>query len=138
MINKNYLIELCFLNDLYGKTIKAKFDDFTQCSPSNLRYILHSLLVLDYMKKISLNNINVVEIGGGYGGLAFFINKIAPLVGVEIDSYIVFDLYEATLLTKKYLEALEVEVQTFQLDSFEALPEPCFKVNAHMPFVIMI
>ena len=127
--HKEYLIELCTQNDLYGKTFKAKHADFAECSPSNLRYILHSLLVLEYMKSISLNNINVVEIGGGYGGLAFFINKMAPLVNVEINSYVVFDLHEAGLLTKKYLETLGVEAQTSQLDSCSLLSKNSFLIS---------
>lgn len=49
--HKKYFIELCKTNDLYGNTRKFSFNNFTICSPSNLRYILHGLLILSYMKQ---------------------------------------------------------------------------------------
>ena len=127
--HKEYLIELCTQNDLYGKTFKAKHNDFTECSPSNLRYILHSLLVLEYLKSMSMKNIDIVEIGGGYGGLAFFINRLAPLVNLKINSYTVFDLLEATQLTKKYLKALGTKIEISQLNTCNTLTEGSFLIS---------
>jgi len=127
--HKEYLIELCTQNDLYGKTFKAKHSDFAECSPSNLRYILHSLLVLEYLKSISMKNIDIVEIGGGYGGLAFFINRLAPLFNLKINSYTVFDLLEATQLTKKYLEALGTKIKISQLNTSNTLTEGSFLIS---------
>ncbi len=72
--NKKYLINICETNDLYGQAEKTYFDNFCLCSPSNIRYIFHSLLILKHMEKNSLNNIDVVEIGGGYGGLCLFLH----------------------------------------------------------------
>ena len=103
--NKDYLIELSHLNDYYGKTNKSTITNFTNCSPTNLRYILHSLLILTYMNECMLNNIDIVEIGGGYGGLCFFIEKLSKLFNININSYTIFDLPEPLLLQKKYLES---------------------------------
>ena len=120
--NIDALRSICELNDKYGKTSKYHLNGFMSCSPSNLRYILHTLLFLDDMKKYGLNNIDIIEIGGGYGGLCFFIYKIASLYNIEINSYSIFDLLEPSVLQQKYLSALNIEnVNCCQLDNFSNL-----------------
>ena len=110
------LAEFCNLNDLYGKTSKTEYAGFANCSPSDLRYILHALLVLEDMKKYNLREVDVIEIGGGYGGLCLFLHKLSPLYEIKINSYGIFDLPEASQLQKRYLRALGLEVNIFQLD----------------------
>lgn len=120
--NKDLIIKLCHKNDLYGKTNKEVFDDFTFCSPTNLRYILHSFLILDYMKENNLNNLDIIEIGGGYGGLCFFIYNLASLFNLNINSYVIFDLVAPTKLQKKYLDALDInKVECLVLDDENSL-----------------
>ena len=102
------------------------------CSPSNLRYLLHSLLFLEDMKKYKLNNIDIIEIGGGYGGLSFFIHNIAPLYEININSYIIFDLLEASLLQEKYLNALNIKNVHFnQLDNVDNLKNNSFLISTY-------
>lgn len=120
--NIDNIKNFCELNDKYGKTNKYHLKKFMTCSPSNLRYLLHSLLFLEDMKKHKLNNIDIIEIGGGYGGLCFFIYNIAPLYEININSYTIFDLLEPSLLQKKYLNALNIKkVNCYQIDNFENL-----------------
>jgi hypothetical protein len=128
--HKTYLIELCHTNDLYGKTLKSNFDNFTSCSPTNLRYILHSLLILSYMKDSMLNNVNIIEIGGGYGGLCFFLHKLAKLFDININTYSVFDLPYPLMLQKKYLEKLEINnVNYLDLDNIKNLNKNSFLIS---------
>jgi len=128
--NKELLIELCNENDKYGKTIKEDFPNFIFCSPTNLRYILHSFLILEYMQNKELNNLNIVEIGGGYGGLCFFINKLSKLFNIVIKSYTIFDLLEASQLQEKYLKKLNISnVKFFQLDNFKELNADSFLIS---------
>ena len=130
--NLEFLIEICNLNDKYGKTNKHQYENFTTCSPTNLRYILHSLLILEDMKKYKLNNIDIIEIGGGYGGLSFFIHNIAPLYEININSYIIFDLLEASLLQEKYLNALNIKNVHFnQLDNVDNLKNNSFLISTY-------
>jgi hypothetical protein len=130
--NSEFLKDLCNLNDKYGKTNKYQFEDFMTCSPTNLRYILHSLLILEDMKKYKLNKIDIIEIGGGYGGLCFFIHNIAPLYGISINSYTIFDLLEASLLQEKYLNALNIKNNYFcQLDNFHNLKNNSFLISTY-------
>ena len=128
--NYNTLNILCNINDKYGKTTKHKYNNFTSCSPTNLRYILHSLLILEDMKKYNLNNIDIIEIGGGYGGLCFFIHNLAPLYGINISSYSIFDLPEASILQEKYLNSLNIKnTQYCQLDNFNNLKHNSFLIS---------
>ena len=114
--NKDFIIDICNLNDKYGKTIKQNFKNFCCCSPSNIRYIFHALLILEHMIKTNLNNIDIVEIGGGYGGLCLFLYKLSTLFNITINSYSIFDLNEPMKLQKKYLEIHNVPINTISLD----------------------
>jgi hypothetical protein len=107
--HKQLLVELCKMNDSCGSPAKHDFDNFSSCSPSNLRYILHSLLILTFMKECNLTDVDVIEIGGGYGGLCFFLHKLSHLFNININSYSMFDLQEPLLLQKKYLENLNIK-----------------------------
>lgn len=128
--NKELFINLCNKNDLYGKTQKKYITNFIVTSPSNLRYIYHSLLILKYIKESSLDNLNIIEIGGGYGGLAFFINKLAYIFDIKICSYTIFDLLEASNLQTKYLDALKIDnTKCYQINNFENLKKDSFLIS---------
>ena len=108
--NKDFLIELCKKNDEIGAPAKGYFINFCSCSPTNLRYIYQSLLTLKYAKEIGLENLKIVEIGGGYGGLCLFLKSLSSLFGVSIDSYVLYDIPEIEQLQSKYLQYHEIEI----------------------------
>lgn len=124
------LKEICLMNDKYGKTRKSTFNSFMECSPTNLRYILHSLLSLEYMKNLGLSEVNIIEIGGGYGGLCLFMCKIAPLYNITINSYTIFDLPEVILLQEKYLNTLDIKnINYCTLNNYENLNNNSFLIS---------
>ncbi len=127
---KNFLIKLCDKNDLYGKPNKIMFKNFTTCSSTNLRYILHSLLILTFMKKHKLNNIDIIEIGGGYGGLSFYLHNISPIFNIKINSYTIFDLLNVSKLQKIYLEALNStqNMNFYQINNYKDLKSNSFLI----------
>lgn len=128
--NKNLLVTLCIENDQFGNPKKEHFDDFIYCSPTNLRYILHSFLILEYIQKLNLNNLDIIEIGGGYGGLCFFIHKLSILFNLNIVSYSIFDLLEASKLQEKYLDNLNIKNSyTYQLDNFVNIKKNSFLIS---------
>lgn len=129
--NKKLLLDLCNENDQFGKTQKEHFDEFAICSPTNLRYILHSFLILSHMQENNLNNLNIIEIGGGYGGLCLFINKLSPIFNININSYSIFDLLEASQLQEKYLNELTElkNINFYQLDNFKDLNKDSFLIS---------
>jgi hypothetical protein len=72
-------------------------------SPSSLRYIYHSLLILKHYT--TKKNQNIVEVGCGYGGLflaiCFFKNKFS----ITIDKYYFIDLPPVCNLISLYLNS---------------------------------
>ena len=96
--------EYLLLNDKYGCPVKHNFiynNTPICCSPSSLRYVLHSLLILKHIKETRLNKI--VEVGCGYGGLFLAINHFSKILNVKIDNYYFIDLPEITNLIEKYV-----------------------------------
>ena len=129
--HKKYLIEVCEMNDLYGKPKLRPFTSFIPCSATNLRYILHSLLILTFMSNHKLNNLDIIEIGGGYGGLSLFMHKISPLFKINIISYTIIDLPEISLLQKTYLDALDMSknMNFYNINNYKNLKENSFLIS---------
>jgi len=129
-INKNRLIDICMINDSCGSPNKYNISNFVNCSPTNLRYILHSLLILSWMKVNNLNHVDIVEIGGGYGGLCFFMYNMSPLFNVNIKSYTIFDLPEPLILQEKYLAQLNITTVNFMtIDNIQNIQENSFLIS---------
>ena len=124
------LIKLCDKNDLYGNPRKIKFKNFTKCSSTNLRYILHSLLILTFMNKNNITKIDIIEIGGGYGGLAFFLQNISKIFNIDISSYTIFDLPDISKLQHIYLKTLNSDkiMNFYQIDNFKNLKKNSFLI----------
>lgn len=84
-------------NDIYGSPIVYDYGtEFGMISPSTLRYVK----ILSDLENhfCSLDNFNIIEIGGGYGGQAKLIMDY-----FNIKEYNFIDLPEALALAKKYL-----------------------------------
>lgn len=131
--NKDYITNLCNLNDSIGKPIKHSFNDFSYASPSNIRYIFHSFIILTQMKNDNLKNVDVIEIGGGYGGLCFYIHNLSKIFGINIKSYTIFDLKEPSMLQRKYLSHFgfdNVNCMTIN-DNLEKLNNNSFFVSTY-------
>ena len=129
-VNKSYLIELSKTNDKYGKPVKNKFERFCECSPTNLRYIYHAFTILNYIKnELNKDEYDFVEIGGGYGGLCFFIYNLAKLFDVNIKSYTIFDIEDVQKLQKKYLKLHNIDINTCILDTNFKLNDNSFLIS---------
>ncbi len=87
--------EYCTLNDRIGSPKKEQFGDLF-CSPSSLRYLAHSLMILKQLK-----GNEIIEIGCGYGGLCLCLKFLRPEL-----IYHCIDLPEPLQLQKLYLESL--------------------------------
>ena len=96
--------EYLLINDKFGYPTKENFvynDKEILCSPTSLRYVLHSLVILKHIK--DTNSTKIVEVGCGYGGLFLAINYFSKLLNIKIDNYYFIDLPEIINLIKKYL-----------------------------------
>lgn len=127
--HKNEIIKICNDNDFYGKPLKETFDNFCVCSPTNLRYILHGFSILNFMKNNNLNEVDIVEIGGGYGGLALFIFNISKYFNIKIKSYTIFDLKEPCELQKRYLKLFDIDINSYTIEDEFVLNKDSFLVS---------
>jgi len=132
--NRKYLFSCIEENDKYGKTTKFDHNNLITCNPSNMRYIYQSLKICNYIKSLNLNNIDFIEIGGGYGGLCYYLHKISDLFDIKISSYSIFDLKNPGLLLNKYLKTLNInDVNIYTLDDINniTLKTDCFLVSTY-------
>lgn len=126
--NIDLITLLCEINDNIGVPTKFKFKGFCTCSPTNLRYLYHSFLILTEISK-NTKSVDIIEIGGGYGGLSFFITKLSHVFNLVINSYIIFDLPEVCLLQKKYIENVGIKVESFNLNETPTLKNESFLIS---------
>jgi hypothetical protein len=104
-INYNDIFDFIKLNDKNGNPETYNYifmNKNINCSPSTLRYIYHSLVILDYYNKTECKNI--IELGCGYGGLCLAINFFSKLLNIEINNYNIIDLSESYSLINNYLD----------------------------------
>jgi len=88
-------------NDKYGSPNLFNYDKFGLTSPSTIRYIKNSLDILDYFG-VDSNYNNILEIGGGYGGLCKVFTSF-----IDFNEYTLVDLPEPSNLSKKYLSKFD-------------------------------
>lgn len=104
-------------NDKIGSPILSNFlqlSDFTKItkfSPTTIRYIATGLDILHTfkLKNPDNNKINIVEIGGGYGGQCKVLQDMANLFDIEINSYTIIDYDIVCDLQRKYLGKLNYD-----------------------------
>lgn len=105
--------EFCAINDKYGNPkmfIYNYQDNVLMCSPTSLRYIYHSLLILEHYKNTSCENI--VEVGCGYGGLCLAINYFSNVLNIKINKYNLVDLSNPCILIEEYLKLNKNNIYT--------------------------
>lgn len=104
-LNFSQIHSYLIFNDSFGNPKKSTFTYDNQlvfCSPSSLRYVLQSLLILKHIHQT--NSKKLIELGCGYGGLFLAINFFSKLLNIEINKYYMIDLPEICDLIQKYLE----------------------------------
>jgi hypothetical protein len=108
----------CNKNDSIGSPYMSIYGELI-ASPTSLRYIYHSHLIFEHIKSLSLNNIDIVEVGCGYGGLCLAINFFKEKYDITINSYKLIDLKDAINLQKIYLSMLDIpDVEYIDSDTF--------------------
>lgn len=97
-------------NDSLGSPILIDYQDIpsknTLFSPSTIAYVFKALDILQHIKSSGLNSVDILEIGGGYGGQCKMIIDLSILFNININSYTLVDLYWPNKLQNKYLETL--------------------------------
>lgn len=102
---------LAALNDSVGMPRQTWYPEVGwTCSPTNLRYMCHSLLIADWCRRAGVERAHFIEIGGGYGGLGLFITHTFPARLVA--SYSIVDLPEPVRLQSAYANHLGIPLAT--------------------------
>ncbi len=92
-------------NDTVGSPHTITLSDNIQISPTTLRYVFLALKALSAISKTPWRDgVNVIEIGGGYGGQCAITFKLASLFQVTIASYTILDLTNPGLLQNRFLQ----------------------------------
>jgi hypothetical protein len=113
-------MEFCTLNDSQGNPTMYSYthkDVTFTCSPTSLRYLYHAHLILTHYESLGLPNINIVEIGGGYGGLFLAVQYLRLKYRVALESYTIIDLPEINALQKLYIENVPHSLQVDFVDA---------------------
>jgi putative sugar O-methyltransferase len=84
-------------NDTYGSPLLFNHSELGVISPTTVRYIKNSLDIVSYFGS-EMPFKNVLEIGGGYGGLCKVFSSFN-----RFDTYHLVDFPEVNRLSKKYL-----------------------------------
>jgi hypothetical protein len=110
-----YIKNFCKMNDGFGNPTTHVFNDFV-ASPTSLRYIYHAHLILTYFSKLK-DEISIVELGGGYGGLYLCIDYMSKFYNVKIKKYTIIDLVCAISLQSVYVSKFQTKIPLQLLDS---------------------
>jgi len=101
-ITTQQIKDYCIKNDTIGGGLKYDYG-FINTSPSNFRYLFHSHLILSHLQELQQNNIRMVEVGCGYGGLCVALDFLSPIYNITISKYHLIDLPEISELQQNYL-----------------------------------
>lgn len=107
-ITQQEILDFSSKNDSVGNPIKETFGDFS-CSPSSLRYIYQAYLIISHLKTFN-KSVDIVEVGGGYGGLCLALCFFANKYSVNIESYTIIDLPVVIKFQQLYLSTFSLKV----------------------------
>jgi len=106
------LLEYKSINDVHGGPSLHLYDSH-YIDPTSLRYIK---FVSDIRKFLGTDLGDVIEIGGGYGGLCLFIKTI-----LKVNSYSILDNEFVILLVKKYLKLHNIELNVDRFKTYDTV-----------------
>ena len=99
--------EISNLNDVDGSNCVEYYinNKKFKISPTTIRYLSHSIDILNLLKKNNVSIVSMIEIGAGYGGLALILNYLSrkEKYNVNIRKYYIYDLPSVQNLQKYYL-----------------------------------
>lgn len=101
-LSDDEVLAYCRKNDSIGSPRLESVNGLL-VSPSSLRYIFHSLKILEYCRSLGLNELKFVEVGAGYGGLILALNHFASRYDIKILEYHCIDLQWPLKLQQKYI-----------------------------------
>ncbi len=101
-MSDNEILTFCNTNDTYGNPKKYEYS-IGSVSAESLKHIFFANIILKYMETLN-KSLDVVELIGGYGGLAMAIKHYQSKYIVTINSYSIIYMECFLNLQKKYHE----------------------------------
>jgi hypothetical protein len=102
-IQNEFIEKTIKLNEIYGNSVKDCTFLNIKCSANTIKYIYMAMLLLDNLLLKNINNIDFVEIGGGYGGFAVITYTVLKHMNIKLNKYILIDLSDVIDLQKLYI-----------------------------------
>lgn len=115
-IDENTIVSFCNLNDSIGNPKLETYGNLN-VSPTSIRYLFHSHLILTHLQSLKLDKIDIVELGGGYGGLCLAIHYLASKYMININSYTIIDLAPIIQFQKIYLDTANPSLSVNFIDA---------------------
>ena len=113
MYTREDIRTFCTMNDRLGSPLRYAYGDGLVCSPTSLRYLWHAHLILSWFKSFDKFSYDIVEIGGGYGGLCAAICLFAKKYNIAVPSYTIIDLPHVGDLQNIYLSDVQKKDSLF-------------------------
>ena len=95
-------------NDTLGTPVTCSYNGVGTISPTTVRYLKNTS---DIVNKFGTSFDSIVEIGGGYGGLCKVMSSF-----VEFENYLLIDLEECNMLSRKYLSNFDLPTMSYQAE----------------------
>jgi len=104
-------------NDKYLKPVKFDYEyllkDKVELSTYKLSYCcisytIKAINILKHIQSLKLDKVNIIEIGGGYGGQSFILHNLCINFNIKIESYTIIDLEYPSKIQNKYIELLNI------------------------------
>ena len=102
-IEPELIRKMCSINDSVGNPEMKWFPYYVKCSPSSIRYFRQAYDICTLIKDKNIKDVNIIEVGGGYGGLNVILNALSSILKINIKNYFILDLPEAEKLQQYYL-----------------------------------
>jgi hypothetical protein len=109
LLSDDAIRSFCQRNDSVGTPIKYTIATLAiPVSPTSLRYLEHAMRTIDHIQSLSIDNVDIVEVGCGYGGYALALDYASRIRNILIRSYTFIDLDEPLRLQARYIDTFEV------------------------------
>lgn len=110
MVDTLTIDRLVRMNDMIGNPYHHKIaPGIQECSPNSIKYVYYGLLAIRDILQKKLQDIEFVEIGGGYGGQCIILKELFKMFGIHIKKYVMIDLDNVVKFQEKYVRAFQMQ-----------------------------
>lgn len=132
MLDTNTIHRLIQINDMVGNPYLPKvIPCIPGCSPNSIKYVYFGLLVVRDILEKKLDNIEFIEIGGGYGGQCVILHELFRIFNIHVTKYKLIDLDNVVQFQHKYVKAFQMQ-NDCEFIPFESYKEHTFSKDSYL------